>query len=80
MIRIMKDLAGGLCQGRLALTLEGGYNLEVAASAVKATFDVLLGKSEDIADPLGKSPRTNSSGFEEYIRRVKEIHDLQSSR
>ena len=80
MIRIMKDLAGELCQGRLALTLEGGYNLEVAASAVKATFDVLLGSSEEIVDPLGRSPRTSSSGFEEHIRKVKEVHGLQSSR
>jgi acetoin utilization deacetylase AcuC-like enzyme len=79
MVGMVEDLARGLCQGRLALTLEGGYNLEVAASAVKATFDVLLGKSEAISDPLGRSPRTNSSGFEEHIRRIREIHGLQSN-
>jgi len=79
MVGIVGDLARGLCQGRPAFTLEGGYNLEVAASAVKATFDVLLGKSEAIADPLGRSLRTNSSGFEEHIRRIREIHGLQSN-
>ncbi len=80
MVKVLKNLAGELCQGRLALTLEGGYNLEVAASAVKATFDVLLGSSDEIADPLGRSPRTSSSGFEEHIRKVKEVHGLQSGR
>ena len=53
-VTVLKKLALELCQARLVFTLEGGYNLQVAASSVKATFDVLLGTPE-IVDPLGES-------------------------
>ncbi|HUX48199.1 MAG TPA: histone deacetylase, partial [Dehalococcoidia bacterium] len=50
MAMILKNLAAELCQGRLIFTLEGGYNLRVVSSSIKAIFDVLLGNSE-IDDP-----------------------------
>ncbi len=78
MVEVLKELAAELCQGRLVLTLEGGYNLQVAASSVKATFDVLL-DSPEIVDPLGKSPRGKSGGFEEHIEQIKRIHHLLKS-
>lgn len=72
MVKILRNLAGELCQGRLVLTLEGGYDLQVAASAVRATFDVLQGNSE-IIDPLGQSARGKPGGFEERITQIKGI-------
>lgn len=71
-VSILRNLAGELCQGRLVLTLEGGYDLQVAASAVRATFDVLQGNSE-IIDPLGQSARDKPGGFEERITQIKGI-------
>jgi acetoin utilization deacetylase AcuC-like enzyme len=44
-------LATGLCRGRLALALEGGYQHEVLARCVAATFDAML--YEPCADPWG---------------------------
>jgi acetoin utilization deacetylase AcuC-like enzyme len=73
--RILKQLAIELCQGRLIFTLEGGYNLQVAAYSVKAILDVLLGSSE-IVDPLGKSSRTRQGGFDEHIKEIKGIHHI----
>jgi len=76
MAMILKKLAAELCQGRLVFTLEGGYNLRVVACSVKATFDVLLGKSE-IDDPMGKaSIERKPRGFDERIQAIKKIHHV----
>ena len=73
---ILKKLAIELCQGRLVFTLEGGYNLQVVASAIKAVFDVLLGNSE-IDDPLGEAEVRKPEGFDEHIEAIKRIHQIQ---
>lgn len=75
MAGIIKGLADELCGGRLALTLEGGYDLNALAVSVKATFDVLLGNS--IEDPLGEPPRrAGAVDIDRLIGAVKEIHKL----
>jgi acetoin utilization deacetylase AcuC-like enzyme len=74
MATILKELAAELGQGRLVFTLEGGYNLRVVSSSVKAIFDVLLGNSE-IEDPLGRaSTARKPEGFDEHIKAIKAIH------
>ncbi len=75
MVEVLKKLAAELCQGRLVFTLEGGYNLQVAAASVKATFDVFLGAPE-IVDPLGKSSARKPGGFDEHIEKIKKTHRL----
>jgi acetoin utilization deacetylase AcuC-like enzyme len=76
MAMILKELAAELCQGRLVFTLEGGYNLRVVASSIKAVFDVLLGNSE-IDDPLGKAPAASKAGgFDKHIEAIKRIHHI----
>ncbi len=76
MALILKELAAELCQGRLVFTLEGGYNLRVVASSIKAIFDVLLGNSE-IEDPLGKaSVARKPEGFDEHIEAIKRTHHV----
>jgi len=75
MTGIIKGLADELCGGRLAITLEGGYNLNALAASVKATFDALLGNS--IEDPLGGPPRPSGAvNIDRLIEAVKEIHKL----
>jgi len=76
MAMILKELAAELCQGRLVFTLEGGYNLRVVASSIKAVFDVLLGNSE-MDDPLGKASMAKKpEGFDEHIEAIKRIHHI----
>jgi acetoin utilization deacetylase AcuC-like enzyme len=76
MVMILKELAAELCQGRLVFTLEGGYNLQVVSSSIKAVFDVLLGNS-GIDDPLGKaSIARKPEGFDEHIEAIKGIHHI----
>jgi acetoin utilization deacetylase AcuC-like enzyme len=73
--RKVRVLADELCDGRLVLTLEGGYDAEALAYSVLATLTVLLGDDEPPADPLGPSPRPERSA-EEVLTQVKRIHCL----
>jgi len=76
MSMILKELAGELCQGHIVYALEGGYNLRVVASSIKATFDVLLGNSE-IDDPMGRaSAARKPEGFDKHIQEIKRIHHI----
>ena len=76
MVGIIKGLAHELCDGRMALTLEGGYDLDALAYSVKATLDVLLG-NDDIADPLGQPPQERvAPPIDSLLRAVKETHGL----
>jgi acetoin utilization deacetylase AcuC-like enzyme len=77
MASILKELAAELCQGRLVLTLEGGYNLRVLACSLKAVFDVLLGNA-GVDDPMGKAPSSRKpKEFDEHIEAIKRIHHLE---
>ncbi len=76
MTGIIKGLADEFCNGRMVFSLEGGYNLEVLAASVKATFDVLLGETS-IEDPVGQPPRHSAPiNIEELIEKVRETHRL----
>jgi len=76
MVSILKGLASELCQGRLVFTLEGGYHTQALAYSIKATLEVLLGKTE-VDDPVGKSTYTReATGAVETIQQVKKIHSL----
>lgn len=76
MAEILQHLAQELCQGRLLFALEGGYNTKALAWAVKATLEVLLGKSPE-PDPLGKAPRSKGTpNIDRLLRTVKSLHGL----
>lgn len=49
MTRFVQDLADELCQGRLAMILEGGYNTESLAAGVHTVLRVLSGAEADEA-------------------------------
>ncbi len=75
-VKHIKGLADNLCNGRIVMTLEGGYNLEALAASVKATFDVLLG-STDVQDPIGKpAEKFTSPDITGIIGQAKKIHNL----
>ncbi|MEE8566759.1 MAG: histone deacetylase [Candidatus Bipolaricaulota bacterium] len=75
MVTVLKELATELCDGRLILALEGGYNLGVVAASVHTTFNVLLGSSQ-IDDPLGRSLKKRPQGFPEHLARIKRLHHI----
>jgi acetoin utilization deacetylase AcuC-like enzyme len=55
---IAHDLATRHCQGRIALMLEGGYNLNALSRSVHACIEVLAGQAPDaidsVADPAAE--------------------------
>jgi acetoin utilization deacetylase AcuC-like enzyme len=74
MVRVLKDLANELCDGRIVFTLEGGYNIDALASSIKATLEVLLGETE-IADPMGLPP--GSRGAPDINKLLEAVKDTQ---
>ncbi len=45
MTKMLADAAGELCDGRIVLVLEGGYNLEAVGASALASLQVLLGQT-----------------------------------
>jgi acetoin utilization deacetylase AcuC-like enzyme len=72
--RTLKQLADELCHGRLAFALEGGYDLQVLAQGVLATFALLLG-DDTPDDPLGLSPRPEPD-IRRLLGQITEFHRL----
>lgn len=75
MVEQLKSLAEELCQGRMVLALEGGYDLRALALSVVATLQVLIG--EQFSDLLGK-PQTlrSEASVDTIIQRARTIHGL----
>ncbi|HWJ03176.1 MAG TPA: histone deacetylase, partial [Verrucomicrobiae bacterium] len=57
MAEIIKKAAEEICQGRVVLALEGGYNLDVIGHAVSAVLNVFGEYGLIIDDPIPEPPR-----------------------
>jgi len=67
--RFLLSLADDHCNGRIVLTLEGGYDVEGEARSVRAVLDTLAG-----AEPPPLEETAPSQGVSAMVRRVQEIH------
>ena len=64
------QLSNELCDGKLVLTLEGGYGLDGLAYGVVASFGALLG-DRAFDDPIGpprRAPREIEAGYLDHLR------------
>ncbi|HEY4723250.1 MAG TPA: histone deacetylase, partial [Anaerolineae bacterium] len=68
-------LANELCQGRLVMTLEGGYGLEGLAYGVVASFAAMLG-DETFTDPIGSCSRAELPLDVSYLDQLRALHNL----
>ncbi len=57
------------CQGRVAIFLEGGYDLEAAGGCTLGVLRGMLG--QEFTDPLGPSGRAETSGWQSVLRQVR---------
>ena len=73
-VALLRDLAEELCEGRLAFTLEGGYDPTALAWSVDATFRALL--REPVEDPLGAGPSRYQGPIDDLIEDSRRIHAL----
>jgi acetoin utilization deacetylase AcuC-like enzyme len=75
-VRIIKGLADELCQGKLLISLEGGYDLKALAYSIRATLEVMLGGSVS-TDPLGKPKGAiGSRNVDTVLEQVAARHGL----
>jgi acetoin utilization deacetylase AcuC-like enzyme len=77
MARSVVALAGRLCDGKLVVTLEGGYDLDVLAAGVANTCHALLGDPLPEPDPLGPSPWPERP-VDDVLQAVKRVHGIDS--
>jgi len=68
-------LADRLCDGRVVVVLEGGYNLEVLACAVADLCRALLGDDQPGPDPLGPA-RAPEHPVDDLIEMIRQVHGL----
>ncbi len=74
--RTVRDLADELCDGRLAVALEGGYDLEVLAHAVLNTLRVLESPAPPlISDPFGLAPAPERP-ITHLLSELRTLHNL----
>jgi acetoin utilization deacetylase AcuC-like enzyme len=74
---LLTKAAQELCNNKIVLNLEGGYNLDVLAHGVSNSIRVLLGEEEK-SDPIGQPEQLMNANFDldGYINEIKQIHNL----
>lgn len=70
----LKALADEICNGRIVLVLEGGYNLKALAACVVASLNVLCGNDAG-KDPYGPSGESEPD-VSALIARIQQSHPL----
>jgi len=65
---IVQDIARRSCDGKVLITLEGGYNPEGLRNGVRAVLQTLLGR------PVPAPKNAPSAGIDGVIERIVSIH------
>jgi acetoin utilization deacetylase AcuC-like enzyme len=73
-IRLLTEWADKHCEGKIALFLEGGYDLEAAKACSLAVVCALLGRSFD--DPLGEAPREEGRSWMKVVEQAQQLWNL----
>ncbi len=78
--QIIIDMARQMCQGRLIMVQEGGYNLEATGSCAATCINLLLG-DEAAVDSLGIAPKGDYHlNMDVLISELRRIHGLSGYR
>jgi acetoin utilization deacetylase AcuC-like enzyme len=76
LMRSACELAKDLCDGRLVVALEGGYDFDALANGADMVCRLLLGE-EPAPDPLGPSPdELNSRDVQPLLEAIGALHSL----
>jgi len=74
LIQRLVKWADQYCAGRIALFLEGGYDLEAGAACLIASTAALIG--QPYQDPLGPSPQHESKSWQVMVQAAKDLWKL----
>jgi acetoin utilization deacetylase AcuC-like enzyme len=80
--KLIIDLAQILCNGRLVMVQEGGYNLDVMGACVATCINLLLGDDAAV-DSLGAGPNAEREfhiNAEALVTELRRIHQLTGYR
>jgi acetoin utilization deacetylase AcuC-like enzyme len=72
----LNDLALELCEGRIVVALEGGYDLTALSWSVRNSIEALLGETPQ-PDPIGLAPEVAPPDIDGMIRDIKALHRLR---
>jgi acetoin utilization deacetylase AcuC-like enzyme len=70
MARILMDVADNCCEGRLVVTLEGGYHLTGLAESIKAVLIEMRDGTHVSDDTLGGMERAADSRIDPVVKKV----------
>lgn len=70
----IKAFVDEYCNGRLAVILEGGYDLDAGVASTLAIINILLEK--DYQDNLGESPVEEGTAWQLVLERLSNLWDL----
>jgi acetoin utilization deacetylase AcuC-like enzyme len=74
LIEQLVKVADEICQGRIAIILEGGYDLEAAVACTQAVFSALM--DTPWRDPLGQSPQPQVETYKTMVEQAKYLWRL----
>jgi acetoin utilization deacetylase AcuC-like enzyme len=73
----LRDLALELCEGRIVVALEGGYDLTALSWSVRNSIEVLIGAAPT-PDPVGAAPPAKTApDLDELIANLRRRHGLE---
>ncbi len=72
MTRVLMDIAGECCAGKVVLTLEGGYDLYGERDSVKEVLKELAGLNK--SDPAALSGSAMQEMVDNVVARIKSVH------
>jgi acetoin utilization deacetylase AcuC-like enzyme len=75
LVHRVRMLADELCEGRLVVALEGGYDLDVLAHGVLNTLRILDDPHTAISDPFGQAP-VQGRRIDDLMVELRTIHNL----
>jgi acetoin utilization deacetylase AcuC-like enzyme len=75
LIASLRDLAIEVCESRLVVALEGGYDLTALAWCVRNAIEVMLG-DPPTPDALGPAPPTTPPAIHDLLAAIRELHGL----
>lgn len=77
LILSLRDWSAENCSGRIAVILEGGYDLDAGRACGQAVAAALMG--QDWKDPLGPSPNPEGDGWRATYQIARDLLDLPLS-
>jgi acetoin utilization deacetylase AcuC-like enzyme len=72
--RSLLTIAEACCEGKVVLTLEGGYDLTGLKASVRAVLNELSGRTK--TDPVGLISHGARGDLESMIQKVAQVHGV----